>query len=169
MKTVRLGAGMAFWGDSINAASDMVERADIDYLCCDHLAELTMSILSKRRDRDPSAGYTPDVLELMRRVLVRCQERGIRIVTNAGGANPESCAEAIASIAKELSLDGLRIAVVTGDNIVGGLSTVEEKSLGGAKKSGSATASASAAGSRFSSSARCRTVSKRPSGTRHGP
>lgn len=118
MDSVRLGAGMAFWGDSINAAIDMVERADIDYLCCDHLAELTMSILSKRRERDPDSGYTPDVLELMRRALPTCRERNIRVVTNAGGANPRACAEAIARVAKELGLDGARIAVVTGDEVM---------------------------------------------------
>ena len=77
MKTIRLGAGMAFWGDSINPAIDMVRHADIDYLCCDHLAELTMSILTKRMERDPTAGYTPDVVDLLRNVMPVCRERGI--------------------------------------------------------------------------------------------
>jgi hypothetical protein len=108
---------MAFWGDSIQPAIDMVNRADIDYLCCDHLAELTMSILNKRRQRDPSAGYTPDVLDLMREVLVICRAKGIRIVTNAGGANPRAAAEAIAGVARELGLEGLKIGVVLGDDI----------------------------------------------------
>ena len=66
MKTVKLGAGMAFWGDSVRPAIEMVERADIDYLCCDHLAELTMSILSKQQQKDPAFGYTRDVLDLLR-------------------------------------------------------------------------------------------------------
>jgi hypothetical protein len=119
MRTVRLGAGMCFWGDSIKPAIEMVEHADIDYLCCDHLAELTMSILSKRMARDPSAGYTPDVLDLLRNVLPTCRERKIRIVSNAGGANPRACAEAVAALCKEMGLDGIRIGVVTGDDIRG--------------------------------------------------
>ena len=65
-KVVRLGAGMAFWGDRVQPAADMVERADIDYLCCDHLAELTMSILAKQRAKNPEHGYTRDLIDLLR-------------------------------------------------------------------------------------------------------
>jgi hypothetical protein len=119
MKTVRLGAGMCFWGDSIQPAIEMVKHADIDYLCCDHLAELTMSILSKRMERDPYAGFTPDILDLLRNVLLTCRERGIKIISNAGGANPRACAERVAELCKELGLDGVRIGVVTGDDIRG--------------------------------------------------
>lgn len=126
MKTVRIGAGMAFWGDSILPAVAMVERADIDYLACDHLAELTMSILSKRRDRDPSAGYTPDVLELVRAVLPTCRRRGIKIITNAGGANPRQCALDIAAICRQSGHPDTRIAVVTGDDILGDIDNLTE-------------------------------------------
>ncbi len=117
MKTIKIGAGMAFWGDALGSAVDLVERADLDYLCCDHLAELTMSILSKRRERDPEAGFTTDVLDLMRQILPTCVRKGTKIISNAGGANPRSCAERIAEIAKELGLDGLKIGVVVGDDI----------------------------------------------------
>ena len=68
-KVVRLGAGMAFWGDRVQPAADMVERADIDYLCCDHLAELTMSILAKQRSENPDLGYTRDLIDLLRGAL----------------------------------------------------------------------------------------------------
>jgi hypothetical protein len=119
MKTVRLGAGMCFWGDSIQPAIEMVKHANIDYLCCDHLAELTMSILTKRMARDPSAGFTPDILDLLRNVLPTCRERGIKVISNAGGANPRACAERVAELCKELDLDGVRIGVVTGDDIRG--------------------------------------------------
>ena len=118
-KTVRLGAGMAFWGDRVQPAIDMVERGDIDYLCCDHLAELTMSILAKQMQRDPSYGWTRDVLELLRGALRTCLDKGVPIVTNAGGANPRACGERIAELCKELGLGGVRIAVVTGDDIRG--------------------------------------------------
>jgi Acyclic terpene utilisation family protein AtuA len=117
MKTVKLGAGMAFWGDSVRPAIDMVERADIDYLCCDHLAELTMSILSKQQQKDPAFGYTRDVLDLLRGALPTCLDKGIKVVTNAGGANPRACAERVIGLAKELGLSPVRVAVVTGDDI----------------------------------------------------
>lgn len=117
MKTVKLGAGMAFWGDSIRPAIDMVERADIQYLCCDHLAELTMAILSKRMERDPELGYTPDLLELLRAVLPTARRRGITIVSNAGGANPRAAARKVAELCAELGLADTRIAVVLGDDV----------------------------------------------------
>jgi Acyclic terpene utilisation family protein AtuA len=116
-ETVRLGAGMAFWGDSVQPAIQMVERGDIDYLCCDHLAELTMSILSKQKARDPGLGYTRDIMDLLRGALSTCVEKGIKVVTNAGGANPRACAEKIAELALELGISGIKIACVLGDNI----------------------------------------------------
>jgi hypothetical protein len=129
VKTVRLGAGMAFWGDSVQPAIDMVQRGDIDYLCCDHLAELTMSILSKQRAKDPSFGYTRDVVELLRSALPFCVEKGIKVVTNAGGANPLACGERIAELVKELGLDGVRIAVVTGDDISGDIDQLMDEGV----------------------------------------
>lgn len=117
MKSVKLGAGMAFWGDSIRPAIDMVENADIQYLCCDHLAELTMAILSKRMERDPSLGYTPDILELVRAVFPTAKRRGIKIVSNSGGANPRAAAEAVAKICAELGFPETKIAVVLGDDV----------------------------------------------------
>ena len=116
-KVVRLGAGMAFWGDSVRPAIEMVERGDIDYLCCDHLAELTMSILAKQRAANPERGYTRDVIDLLRGALPACVEKGVKVVTNAGGANPRAAARAIRALADELGLPGVRIAVVLGDDI----------------------------------------------------
>ena len=116
-KVVRLGAGMAFWGDSVRPAIEMVERGDIDYLCCDHLAELTMSILAKQRAANPERGYTRDVIDLLRGALPACVEKGVKVVTNAGGANPRAAARAIRALADELGLPGVRIAVVLGDDL----------------------------------------------------
>lgn len=118
MKTVTLGTGLAFWGDALRPAKEMVERAGIDYLCCDHLAELTMSILTKQRLRDEERGYTSDVVPLLRSVLPMCREKGIRVISNAGGANPSSCARRIVELCRELGLSGTKVAVVTGDDIL---------------------------------------------------
>lgn len=117
MKMVKLGTGLAFWGDSIRPAIEMVERADIQYLCCDHLAELTMSILAKQKSKRPELGYTTDIIPFLRGVIRKCHERGIKIISNAGGANPRSCAREVVKLCQELGLYGTKVAVVTGDDI----------------------------------------------------
>jgi hypothetical protein len=117
VKTVRLGAGMAFWGDSVKPAAEMIREGSIDYLCCDHLAELTMSILAKHRHKNPTFGYTRDIVPLLEGVLPIAVERGVKVITNAGGANPRAAAERVAELSNELGLEGLKIAVVTGDDI----------------------------------------------------
>ena len=108
---------MAFWGDSVRPAIEMAERGDIDYLCCDHLAELTMSILAKQRAKNSGRGYTSDILDLLRGALPAIIEKGIKVITNSGGANPRAAAGAIAALCRELGLPGIRIGVVTGDDI----------------------------------------------------
>jgi hypothetical protein len=118
MKSVKLGTGLAFWGDSIRPAIEMVERADIQYLCCDHLAELTMSILNKQKSKKPDLGYTTDIIPFLRGVLVKCRERGIKIISNAGGSNPESCTREVVKLCEELGLYGTKVATVTGDDIL---------------------------------------------------
>lgn len=118
VKHVTLGTGLAFWGDHLRPAAEMVERADIDYLCCDHLAELTMSILNKQRSRDEERGYTSDIIPLLRSVLPTCRERGIKVISNAGGSNPSSCARRVVELCRELGLHGTKVAVVTGDDIL---------------------------------------------------
>lgn len=128
-RNVRLGAGMAFWGDSVRPAIEMVERGEIDYLCCDHLAELTMSILAKQRAGDPQRGYTRDLLDLLRGALPTCIAKGIKVVSNAGGANPRAAAEKVLELCKELGLSGVRVAVVTGDDIEADIDVLMEKGV----------------------------------------
>jgi hypothetical protein len=123
LKSVTLGTGLAFWGDNLAPAAEMVARAELDYLCCDHLAELTMSILNKQRSRDGERGYTTDVVPLLRSVLPLCREKGVRVISNAGGANPAACGRRIVELCRELGLQGTRVAVVTGDDI---LSRIDE-------------------------------------------
>jgi hypothetical protein len=128
-RTVRLGAGMAFWGDSVRPAIEMVERGEIDYLCCDHLAELTMSILAKQRAGNPERGYTRDLLDLLRGALPMCVAKGVKVVSNAGGANPRAAAERVVELCKELGLSGVRVAVVTGDDIEADIDALMEKGV----------------------------------------
>jgi hypothetical protein len=85
----------------------------------DYLAEVTMSILQKQRARDPAAGYARDFVTLMERIFTACVERGIRVVTNAGGVNPRACAEALVAVARAAGLGGrARVALVTGDDLM---------------------------------------------------
>ncbi len=116
---LRIASGQGFWGDDLDAPVRQVEGGPIDYLMMDYLAEVTMSIMQKQRDRDPSAGYARDFIPLMERLLPAVMERGIRVVTNAGGVNPEGCAEALLEAAERAGGGGgLRVGMVLGDNLV---------------------------------------------------
>jgi acyclic terpene utilization AtuA family protein len=119
MKTIRIANAQGFWGDSLEAPIQMVERGPVDYLTLDYLAEITMSIMQKQRARDPRAGYARDFVSVMERTLPRCVERSIKVVANAGGVNPQSCSQAVAEVARKLKLSGkVKIAVVAGDDIM---------------------------------------------------
>ncbi len=118
-QTVRIAAGQGFWGDWLEAPMRQVQGGPIDYLVLDYLAEVTMSILQKQRSRDPSAGYARDFVSQMERILPDVAERGIRVISNAGGVNPRGCAEAVRAAAERLGVgDRIRIALVTGDDLL---------------------------------------------------
>ena len=117
-KTVRIGGASGFWGDSSVGAPQLVASGQIDYLVFDYLAELTMSILAGARLKKPELGYATDFVTVaMRAVLRDVIDKGIRVVSNAGGVNPQGCADALAAVAAELGVP-LRIAVVTGDDVL---------------------------------------------------
>ncbi|MGE0711506.1 MAG: acyclic terpene utilization AtuA family protein [Planctomycetota bacterium] len=111
-----------FWGDDPTAARRQVEGGPIDYLVMDYLAEVTMAILQKMRLKRPEAGYATDFLTQMRDVLPACLERGIKVISNAGGVNPLACRAALEALAKELGIaEKLKVGVVLGDDIYGDL------------------------------------------------
>lgn len=126
MRTVRIGAGQGFYGDSLLPVLDVAKYGDVKYIAFDTLAELTLAILEKGRKKDPTAGYTKDVVPMMRNLLPICRERGIKLITNAGGINPKGAAQAVAAVAKELGLN-LKIACVTGDDIYDRLDSLAEQ------------------------------------------
>ncbi len=117
-KIVRIANGQGFWGDSFTGPVRLVEEGPLDYLTLDYLAEVTMSIMQKMRQRDPQAGYATDFPELLRRILPSCKKKGIKVIANAGGVNPKGCADAIRKIVGELGLKGVKIAIVEGDDIL---------------------------------------------------
>ncbi len=114
---IRIASGQGFWGDLIDAPLKQVTAGPIDYLVMDYLAEVTMSILQKQKNKNPEHGYARDIPSLMERILPVCKEAGIKVITNGGGVNPESCANAILDVAKKLDIKDLKVAVVLGDNI----------------------------------------------------
>jgi len=119
MKTIRIAAGQGFWGDWLEAPIRQVRGGQIDYLMMDYLAEVTMSIMMKQKLENPSQGYARDFVELMRTILPDLISKNIRVLANAGGVNPQGCAQAVQAVAKELGLAGkVKIAIVHGDNIV---------------------------------------------------
>jgi len=118
-QTVRVAGGQGFWGDLLTAPVDQVRKGPIDYLMLDYLAEVTMSILQKQKNRDPKAGYAKDFVTLMREILPDCVEKNIKVLSNAGGVNVNGCAEEIRDAARELGLAGkVKIGVVTGDDVL---------------------------------------------------
>src|ERR687894_1198871 len=118
-ETIRIACGQGFWGDLLDAPVRQVREGPVDYLMLDYLAEVTMSIMQKQRARDPEAGYARDFVPLMREILPRCVQADIRVTANAGGVNPQGCAEAVRDVARGLGLAGrMTIGVVTGDDIM---------------------------------------------------
>ena len=118
-RVVRVASGQGFWGDWLEAPRRQVEGGQVDYLMLDYLAEVTMSILQKQKERDPRMGYARDFIGAMESVFPAVAERGVKVIANAGGVNPVACAEALLAAASTHGVRGkIRIGVVTGDDIL---------------------------------------------------
>lgn len=118
MKTIRIGNGQGFWGDNVDAPVLLLREGQLDYLGMDYLAEVTLSIMMRQKLKDPKKGYATDFIDFIRQVLPELIARGVKVITNAGGLNPRACREEIFRIARELNVQGLRIGVVEGDDIL---------------------------------------------------
>ena len=118
-RVVRVASGQGFWGDWLEAPRRQVEGGPIDSLMLDYLAEVTMSILQKQKERDPRMGYARDFIGAMESVFPAVAERGVRVIANAGGVNPEACAAAVRDAARKAGVgDAIRIGVITGDDLL---------------------------------------------------
>jgi len=116
-----------FFGDRISAAREMVEGGPIDVLTGDWLAELTMLILARQRMKHgPGAGYARTFLTQMEQVLGTCHDRGIRVVSNAGGLDPQGCADALGEMVERLGIGPVSIGVVTGDDLMPRMDELDE-------------------------------------------
>ncbi|RLE27348.1 MAG: DUF1446 domain-containing protein [Acidobacteria bacterium] len=125
-RSVRIGNGQGFWGDSVDAPLRLFEGGPIDYLTMDYLAEVTMSIMQRQKLRNPERGYATDFVRFVDQVLPELKKRGVRIVANAGGVNTEACRATIMESAKRQNVSGLRVATVSGDDILGRLEQLRD-------------------------------------------
>jgi hypothetical protein len=116
---VRVAAAQGFWGDSLDAPKRQVDGGPVDYLMLDYLAEVTMSILQKQKERDPAMGYARDFIGAVESVLPAVVDRGVKIIANAGGVNPRACATAIRAVLQKAGAgERVKIGVVTGDDLL---------------------------------------------------
>jgi hypothetical protein len=118
MRTVRIGAGAGFSGDRIEPAVEVAEKGGVQYLVFECLAERTIALAQQAKMKDPAQGYDFLLAERMRAVLGTCRANGIKVVTNMGAANPVAAAERTAEVARGLGLRGLKVAAVTGDDVL---------------------------------------------------
>lgn len=117
-KKIAIGGGQGFWGDSPDAAIHMIRKGKIQYMACDYLAELTLSIMAKQQLKDNTKGYAPDfVTRLLKEAGREAWEKNIRICTNAGGMNIQGCVDSIKQFATENNMTGYKIGYVLGDDI----------------------------------------------------
>ena len=117
-EVVRVAAAQGFWGDSLDAPRRQVEGGPVDYVMLDYLAEVTMSILQKQKERDPRMGYARDFIGAIESMLPAIAERGVRVVANAGGVNPIACARAVRAVLDQHGAAGVKIGVVLGDDLL---------------------------------------------------
>ncbi|MDX9974213.1 MAG: acyclic terpene utilization AtuA family protein [FCB group bacterium] len=117
---LRIGNAQGFWGDAPDAPARLLsQQPSLDYLTLDYLAEVSLSIMAQQRKRNPEAGYAADFVEVVRSLAPFWRNGSkVRVITNAGGLNPKACAEACALALREAGCEGLRIGVVTGDDVL---------------------------------------------------
>lgn len=115
---IRIASGQGFWGDLPNAPINQVKNGPIDYLVMDYLAEVTMSIMQKQKMRNEHYGYARDFVEVIEAILPEIAEKGIKVISNAGGVNPEACKDALLKVTKGQGHKDIKVAVVDGDDIL---------------------------------------------------
>lgn len=116
MKTVRIGGGQGFWGDLNDAPITMAKNDNVDYIACDYLAELTLSIMRRQQEHNPERGYARDFITALKQMLPMIKEKNIKVLTNAGGMNVKAAVEAAKQAVKESGLN-LKIGYVLGDDV----------------------------------------------------
>ena len=125
---IRIGNGQGFWGDSIDAPVRLAKDGPLDYLTLDYLAEVTLSIMQRQKLKNPNTGYARDFLDLVERILPEISDKGIKVITNAGGVNPQSCRSELIQLAKSSGKE-IKIGVIQGDDIFPTLAELRKKGV----------------------------------------
>ena len=118
MKTIRIGAGAGYAGDRLEPALELIEKGGTDYIAFECLAERTIALDQQAKLKDPARGYNGLLEYRMERVLPLCWAHKVKVITNMGSANPEAAAAKCADIARSHGLTGMKIACVTGDDLL---------------------------------------------------
>ena len=126
---LRIGGASGFWGDAARATPQLLSAAGLDYIVYDYLAEITMSIMARARAKDELKGYASDfVSSAMKPNLTLIAEHGIKVISNAGGVNPEACVQALRQIIADQGLD-LTVACVIGDDLIGSKESIQTSGI----------------------------------------
>ncbi len=127
-KSIKIGGASGYWGDATSATAQLLKNGDLDFIVYDYLAEITMSILARAKSRNPQDGFARDfVSAVLQNNFTEIRRQKVKIIANAGGLNPEGCADAVRALADQLGLD-VRIAVVTGDDLSARIEEIEKLS-----------------------------------------
>ena len=118
MNKIRIGSGAGYSGDRIEPAVELAEKGNIQYLVFECLAEKTIAIAQQAKIKNPKAGYDALLVARMEACLPACRKNKVKIITNMGAANPVAGAERIREVAAKLGILGLKIAAVTGDDVL---------------------------------------------------
>ena len=127
-RSIKIGNASGYWGDDPDALRRQVTGGELDYISMDFLAEVTMSIMQKLKNRDPQRGYATDFITMLKPVLTELVSKKICVITNAGGVNPFACADAIAALAAAAGVK-LKIAIVHGDGILDRVQTLHAQGV----------------------------------------
>ena len=123
-KKIRIGGASGYWGESMMATPQLLQVEGLDYLVYDFLAEITMSIMARARASRPEAGYATDFITgVLKPNLRDIADKKVKILTNAGGVNPQSCGAAARALIAEMGLN-LKVAVITGDDLLAARDTL---------------------------------------------
>jgi hypothetical protein len=126
MESFRIAGAAGFWGDRNDALSDQIHAGPVDAVMLDYLAEVTMSILRRKLERNPAQGYATDFITALEPALDTVAARGIQVLTNAGGMNPRACAESVLQLCRSQGVRGMRVGVIEGDDLFDGLDGLSE-------------------------------------------
>ncbi|UTW58869.1 DUF1446 domain-containing protein [Kordiimonas sp. SCSIO 12603] len=129
-RPIYIGGASGFWGDTAMSTPQLLGSEKLDYIVYDYLAEITMSIMARARAKDASLGYAVDFVSVvMKQNLKTIAGKGVKVLSNAGGVNPEACGEAIRSLVAEMDLS-LKVAVITGDDLLASARELSEDGYG---------------------------------------